>query len=103
MHSPRGAFRRTCLMRACFASLRLYPGTLWQTVLDVSMDCWFLLDIGVALCTGVQVNAREIAFDKKTIVTTFIRQKLFVYYAPALVPYVMNFSGAPIWVSTPRP
>ena len=63
------------------------------------MDCWFLLDIGVRLCTGVQLTALTLAFDRKTIVTTFVRQKLFVYYVPALLLYVMNFSGAPIWVS----
>eukprot|EP00873_Tetraselmis_striata_P000688 jgi/Tetstr1/420952/TSEL_012012.t1 len=73
------------------------PDILWQTLLDAAIDCWFLLDMGVQLCTGVPVSALETAFDKKTIVSTFVRRKLFLYYMPAAMLYVMNFSGAPIW------
>lgn len=59
--------------------------------------------MGVQLCTGVPVSALETAFDKKTIVSTFVRRKLFLYYMPAAMLYVMNFSGAPIWVSAASP
>ncbi len=72
-----------------------------QLIVDAAMDAWFALDMGVQLCTAVVLPSGEITIDKDRIRSTFFRKRFFIHYAPALLLYITDLVGAPIWVSPP--